>query len=128
MSSNNTLHFRKAIDVLMNENTDYKKVCIALAQTNPKLFNKLVDDPNVFKHVEEWHREVKRHVVAERKVEGIKLIREKTGFGLKESKDILDCLQNHFAQMLLCRPYEYSCGRPALNGKQQEVYNLITRA
>ena len=53
MSSNNTLYFQKAIGVLMNKNVDYKSVCIALAQTNPKLFVKLNEDPNIFKPVEE---------------------------------------------------------------------------
>lgn len=128
MSSNNTLHFQKAIAVLMNENIDYKKVCIALAQSNPKLFVKLVDDPNVFKPVEDWHREVKRNMIGERKIEAIKLIRNMTGFGLKEAKDISDHLQNYFAKHGLCRPYEFSCSVEALNAEQKEVYNLITRA
>lgn len=128
MSSNNTQYFQKAIDVLMNENIDYKKVCIALAQTNPKLFIKLVDDPNVFKPVEEWHREVKRHMIGVRKVEAIKLIREKTGFGLKEAKDISDLLQNHYAKQGLCVAYDYSYGEPPLNSEQKDVLNLIKRA
>ena len=61
------------------------------------------------------------------KVEAIKLIREKTGFGLKESKDISDHLQNYFAGLGFCRPYAID-GESRLNEKQKEVYNMIVRA
>lgn len=129
MSSNNTRYYQKAINVLMNENVDYKKIVIALAQINPKLFIRLIDDPNVFKPVEQWHRDVKQFIIADKKVEAIKRIREKTGFGLKESKDISDHLQNYFAERGLCRPYEYSFGvQTELSAEQKEIYFLVTRA
>lgn len=134
MSSNNSLYYKKAINILMDGDVDFKKLGVALAQTNPKLFIQLVDDPNVFRPVEQWHRDVKHLTCAGRKVEAIKLIREKTGFGLKEAKDISDHLQNHFAKSGLCSPYAYSDmygGRGEevrLSAAQKEVFNIISRS
>lgn len=130
MSSNNSQYYKKAINILMDGDVDFKKLGVTLAQMNPKLFVQLVDNPNVFRPIEQWHRDVKHLMCDSKKIEAIKLMREKTGFGLKEAKDISDHLQNHFAEAGLCSPYAYSTitGETRLSREQKEVFNIIARA
>ena len=83
--------YKKAIDILTGPETiDYRKVCVELAKTDPAAFVRLVRGNT--KAIVEWHNTLLRHIKENRPIDAIKLVREKTGFGLKESKDIVDNL------------------------------------
>lgn len=109
--------YAKAIDLLTADNVDYKAVAIALAKQNPELFCSLAAGAGACAFpATGWHREVVEHIRSNHKVSAIKLCREKTGFGLKEAKDIIDDVSNRDLNLWF---------RSDLCGKQFDVYKEI---
>ena len=80
--------YAHAIDLLMENTVDYKNIAIKLAKTNPELFCQLCQSKNS----NDWHYKVLTLIQAGQKIEAIKLCREKTNYGLKEAKDIIDAV------------------------------------
>jgi hypothetical protein len=85
-------HYAQAIDILMGREVDFKSMCIELAKQNPELFCTLAAKAAPSKD-KAWHREAIAHMRAGEMVSAIKLCREKTGFGLKEAKDVMDAVR-----------------------------------
>ena len=90
-------HYAKAIDILMGNSVDYKNIAIELAKQNPELFCQLVAKASPSKD-HAWHRDAISHLRACHLVSAIKLCREKTGFGLKEAKDVMDAVRSRDGQ------------------------------
>lgn len=87
----NQHYYAKAIDILMGREVDFKSMCIELAKQNPELFCTLAAGAAPSKD-NAWHREAVQFMRNGNMVSAIKLCREKTGFGLKEAKDIIDAV------------------------------------
>jgi len=86
--------YAKAIDILVGSTVDYKAICIELAKQNPELFCNLAAPSRS----NSWQKEVVDLVRSNQTVSATMLCREKTGFGLKEAKDIIDavhCRDSH---------------------------------
>jgi ribosomal protein L7/L12 len=81
--------FQRAIEI-MSVSFDAKKIAIALAKEHPEIFVKLYEATTI---VLGWHREVITAIYQNNFVQAIKTIRENTGVGLKEAKDIADNLR-----------------------------------
>jgi len=82
--------YAKAIDILVGSTVDYKAICIELAKQNPELFCDLAAPSRG----NSWQKEVVDLVRSNQTVSAIKLCREKTGFGLKEAKDVIDAVRS----------------------------------
>ena len=85
------LAYQKAIDLLMTGTVDYKGIAIGLAKHSPDLFVTLAGKPI------RSDKEILDATLIELRqgagtVAAIKHQREKTGMGLKESKDYVDAL------------------------------------
>ncbi len=73
---------------LMNGNTiDYKAIALALFNDDPDTFLKY---SKIEKSGPLWMHEVIHQLKHDQIIEAIKTIRANTGWGLKESKDVLD--------------------------------------
>ncbi len=99
--------YKDAIDILTSKNLNYEKIVIELVKQNPKLFLKIIT-PNreLFKVLakDDWMTYVRALLEEGKKVEGIKLIRDKLGYGLKEAKDVADFAAFYMNPMLIVRP------------------------
>jgi hypothetical protein len=84
-------YYAQAIDILMGTPVDFKAMCIELAKQNPELFCHLAAQAAPSKD-NAWHKEALRFMREGNKIGAIKLCREKTGFGLREAKDIIDAI------------------------------------
>lgn len=82
--------YTKAIDLLMSGKLDFRSIAINLAKSNPELFVQIARDGI---HSEEWHCDVIDLIKQDKNVEAIKLTRTHTGYGLKDSKDVIDVLR-----------------------------------
>jgi hypothetical protein len=111
-------HYAQAIDILMGKEVDFRSMCIELAKQNPELFCSLAEKTAPVNNSNAWHVEAIAHVRGGNIVSAIKLCREKTGFGLKEAKDVMDAVRNREGD----RWY-----RPDLCDQQMAVYNEIIR-
>jgi len=111
-------HYAQAIDILMGKEVDFRSMCIELAKQNPELFCTLAEKTAPTNNSNAWHVEAIAHVRGGNIVSAIKLCREKTGFGLKEAKDVMDAVRNRDSD----RWY-----RPDLCDQQMAVYNEIAR-
>lgn len=76
---------------------DAQKIAHALAKKHPTLFLELYQQ--VAAPVSTWHKDVVQHMYGGNVVSAIKLVREKTGLGLKEAKDVCDNLRIKMAAM-----------------------------
>ena len=76
---------------------DAQKIAHALAKKHPTLFLELYQQ--VAAPVLTWHKDVVQSLYAGNVVSAIKLMREKTGLGLKEAKDVCDNLRVQMAAM-----------------------------
>ena len=87
--------YARAIEITTSSQFDPRKIAIALAQVDPGLFIKLFETTTV---VPSWQREVVALTYGSQIVSAIKLIRERTGLGLKEAKDVADNLRLHMSK------------------------------
>jgi hypothetical protein len=81
--------YPNAIEVLMNGNPDFRAIGIALAKTDPELFNRLHQETS-FKPVAPWIKIAVDHLRAESLVSAIKECRAATGLGLRDAKVVID--------------------------------------
>lgn len=91
-----TANFKTAIDILMSNKFDARTIAIELAKQHPSIFVKLATGqptqtrgelPEI---MEGWYFDAARMILRGERVAAIKAIRENTGYGLKEAKDISD--------------------------------------
>ena len=85
--------YQDAIDLLIAGNLNYEKIVVELVKKNPKLFLSIVTPQREMFAIlakDAWMGDVRNFLSNGQKVEGIKLIRERLGHGLKEAKDIAD--------------------------------------
>lgn len=82
--------YQKAIDLLLSNTIDYKKIVVELAKFYPETFVKLATSS----FNEPWHSKVKNYILAGEKVSAVKLTREKLNLGLKEALDVVHLVQN----------------------------------
>lgn len=113
----------EAIELLINSDVDYKKVCVALAKQYPDIFVNLAKPVPVAS----WAMAVVEHLENSRYVNAIKQVRETNGNSLKEAKDIVD--------NLLCfmqtRGYPVSTRiehPPILDADEIRVYQFLVKA
>jgi ribosomal protein L7/L12 len=112
-------HYAKAIDLLMGGKVDFKTLAIELAKQNPELFCTLAVPAVQAVTDDAWKPDAIRFIRQGNLVSSIKLVREKTGFGLKEAKDVVDALRTRDGDRWF-RPDH-------LNTDQRRVYDdLIT--
>lgn len=115
-------HYAKAIDILMGPAVDFKAMCIELAKQNPELFCSLVSTVSQAMPVKDnkWYKEAVQFVRGQQMVSAVKLCREKTGFGLKEAKDIIDAVRT--------RDSDHWFNPAHLHSEQMAVYKEIIRS
>lgn len=91
-------HYSKAIDILVDEDLDWKAIVVGLAKKAPDLFVKLAEElsprmgPRMF-NVEpdlQLYTQVGEELKLRGKVPAIKMLRNATGCGLKEAKDYVE--------------------------------------
>lgn len=112
-------HYAKAIDILMGPAVDFKAMCIELAKQNPELFCSLAAGAAPSRD-NKWHKEAIQFVRGQQMVSAVKLCREKTGFGLKEAKDIIDAVRT--------RDSDHWFNPAHLHSEQMAVYKEIIRS
>jgi len=78
--------FSTAIDLIADPETDFRKICIELAKSNPKALCEAAG-MNVY-----WRKEALRILNKEGGVPAIKYVRQELGTSLKEAKDLVDSL------------------------------------
>jgi len=83
--------YERVIDILTGE-IDHKAMCIAFAKRYPKEFCQVVGIDPIQAKQTELERKIIDFYTVGKKVEAIKLHRQETGSGLKESKDFCDLL------------------------------------
>jgi ribosomal protein L7/L12 len=113
------------IDLLMTTEIDYKRTVIELAKRHPAIFVKLVSTSKA--GVEPWMADVRECMLVGAKVEAIKTIREKTGMGLKEAKDISDNVQNLMCANVRANLAFYE-GAATLTDADRKLANAIVNA
>lgn len=99
--------YKDAIDILTSKNLNYEKIVIELVKQNPKLFLKIITPNRELFQVlakDEWMTYVRALLDEGKKVEGIKLIRDKLGYGLKEAKDVADFAMYVMSPMTIVPP------------------------
>lgn len=112
-------HYAQAIDILMGPAVDFKAMCIELAKQNPELFCTLAAGAAPSKD-HKWHKEAINFMRDNNLVGAIKLCREKTGFGLKEAKDIIDAVRT--------RGSDHWFHPSHLHSEQMAVYREMIRS
>lgn len=113
-------HYAQAIDILMGKEVDFRSMCIELAKQNPELFCTLAAKDAPSKD-NAWHREAINHMRDNEMVTAIKMCREKTGFGLKEAKDIIDAIRTRDGGDQWFNPAH-------LHSEQMAVYKDLVRS
>lgn len=102
---------------------DVQKIAVALAKEHPEIFLKLVEATTT---VIDWRRDVVTHAYKGEAVSAIKLIRECTGFGLKEAKDVYGVLRQFMSENGYMLSASHSAGYiTALSAQQKVVYDQL---
>lgn len=113
----------EAIELLVNSDVDYKKVCVSLAKQYPDIFVNLAKPAPVMP----WAMTVVEHLENNRYVNAIKQVRESNSLGLKEAKDIVDNLRN----LMVSRGYPVQVATyapPILDAEELRVYQYLVKA
>lgn len=142
--------YKQAIAALMGTpEIDFRALAIKLAQQSPTTFNQLLEEVRredaaarqahpqpgnsrlLFDALPQYEKQAYRTMVDflryhNRKVDAIKELRQLRGFGLKESKDVIDHLCNRLADD------GYSVAMPSelypLTGAQADALNMLIEA
>ncbi len=100
--------YQAVMDIMLGQQElNYKKIVVELAKQNPKLLLKIMNpDRNMFAVLakDPWMTEVRGHIGNGDRIDAIKLIREKVGYGLKEAKDITDLADHYMRPMVAVSP------------------------
>jgi ribosomal protein L7/L12 len=113
--------YKKVIDILAQEDLDYKSIVIKLAKRYPETFVELVDP----------HKSYADEVcdmIANRKLyESVKLIRAKEGLGLYDAKQIMDNLvmRMYVLNKLSWTPGPERLKVKKLEGLNRDIYNKL---
>lgn len=75
---------KRAVDIILNESTDFRKICIGIAKNHPTLLVRYHGDTYIDK--------CKGLFYGGKKIEAIKLWREETKCSLKEAKEAVERL------------------------------------
>lgn len=89
---NNIHDYQATIDIL-SKGFDATQIAYRLAKHHPAIFVEMFNMPES-NDQPGWHNDVIKQIMAGNHVGSIKTIREHTGFGLKDAKDIMDNLIN----------------------------------
>jgi ribosomal protein L7/L12 len=122
--------YQQAIDILVNNQLDYKAIAVKLAKTNPVVFVAIVDSlsqtvqnqPPVDKCI---HNILKYALHMDRPA-AIREVRVKYGIGLREAKNIVDNLQKSMAEYQspgVPFPSIVEALTPYFQGMYQELWN-----
>lgn len=103
---------------------DAQKICLMLAKRHPDIFLSMHRETAA--PVEAWHREVIQQNYAGNKVHAIKVLRERTGLGLKEAKDVVDNLTTAMSKLgYMVSPF----GTPGeLSSTTRPIYDALVDA
>lgn len=116
----------KVIELLLNGSVNLRDVAVTLAKSDPALFLRLAG----VKEEASWHSTVMQLILNNERVNAIKIVREMTGLGLKNAKDVCDAVAGRL----------YGDGGPAylsygegtnyfnLPIEQREVYYALLKA
>jgi len=85
----NNAEYTRAIDILMSEQIDFRSMTIELAKEDPALFNQLFTRLEISCELG-WVGTVISLIRGNNFVESIKTVRQETGLGLKDAKDVCD--------------------------------------
>lgn len=77
--------YKRAIDIIIDENTNWKAIVVALAKTNPSQLIEIVDGKE-----SDFGSVIKKTYESQGFVAAIKHHRELTGSSLKEAKEYVD--------------------------------------
>lgn len=114
-------NYYDTIEILMNETVDYRKIAVELAKVNPLLFVQLHRSKPEGK-VEPWMNDVLTHIKDNHKVEAIKTLRNATGMGLKEAKDVVDNVVANVERAFNLVPSVPSYAAASLEYLQKDYY------
>lgn len=77
----------KAIDILLDDDNDWKKLCAEMAKRQPTLFVRVATESS-----DSWTVHAKLLVESGNKIGAIKYCRNETGLGLREAKEAVEAL------------------------------------
>lgn len=123
MKQNTKQSYQQAIDLLMGDTVNFRQLGINLAKEHPALFIKMVQQDAG--PAERWCTEAVGLLRSGHKVNAIKEIRQATGLGLKEAKDVAD---NVHQQLYNNNPFSIQPphGEPyPLNEDTRHIYDRI---
>lgn len=116
---------QRAIALVAAGQLDYKKIVVQLAQHHPAIFVQLATNTIS----QQWHRTVKAYILEDgNRVAGIKLLRERTGIGLKEALDVCHAAKNLMYKTGECREYHEFPDNFTLEDELQTVARTIANA
>jgi hypothetical protein len=119
------MYYKQAIDLLMNSDLDFRAMIVRLAKEDPETFINLTNKP---KKSEEYLYRVVSEIKNGNKVSAIKILRENTGFMIKESKDIVDNLYVYIRSRYSYLDLPAAPGPvPMLSGSQLEVLDALLK-
>lgn len=90
--------YQAVIDVLLGGKYNAGAMIGLLAKDHPELFMQLHEKTTVVAPPPSWMKEVVTMKIAGEHVPAIKLMREHTGFGLKQAKDVCDHLGDRLSK------------------------------
>lgn len=120
--------YKKVIDILTEVPcvVDYKAIAIGLAKQHPELFLKLHNNATP---VSETTRNIYRNIESDMYIEAIKKLREATGCGLKEAKDVIINIRDAYKEeRRVCAEDMPAVLAPFYGGSRKLVDELINFA
>lgn len=79
------------INFLFQEDVNYRDIVIEIAKKHPEVLVEIISSKK--KVIYSWHQTVVAYIKENRRVEAVKLVREKLGYSLKEALDLCNYVQ-----------------------------------
>lgn len=114
--------YARVIDVLAKGDVDLRQIAIDLAKQEPVIFLELASRTAR----PEWAVKVRSEMAACNKVMAIKLLRAAKNLGLKDAKDIVDCIHEDLYRLSPRGPLNpLGFVRPFLTRDNEAIYHEI---
>jgi len=114
--------YARVIEVLANGNIDLRQIGLELAKAHPLVFLEIASRTAR----PEWAVKVRHEMATGNKIMAIKLLRAAKNLGLKDAKDIVDCMHEDLYQLSPRGPLPpLGFDRPFLSKDLVTVYDEI---
>jgi hypothetical protein len=121
--------YLRVIDEIVNPTVSSDKIALTLAKNHPDIFILIVNEINSKIPALTWHIKVANLIIENQKIDAIKCIRENTGLGLKEAKDIADKVNYEFTMSSKKKVVDhYSVYNVKLDSEMQQIADRIVNS